>query len=161
MGNHIRGEASEIRVGATQGPRITQGHLVAMVSGTLISGLMRVTPANAWTWDSSLATTQANFKRTFVGVSRDFKLSGDFRDISVATEGVYTFPCAALGSGFSIGEQFGPAADGSALAANSVAPCASGLGIGLLVRPALAGDTSVQLQIAGDLSTAYHGLRSE
>lgn len=162
MGDHIRGEPQEIRVGATSAPRVKVGELMSYVSGTLVSGLMRATNAAAWAWDSDLATTQANFKRTFLGCSRDFKASGDFRDISVASEGVYRFPVSALGSGFAVGSTFAPAQDGAnnALSATQLAPCASGLAIATLVRPAMTNDTSIEVRIAGELDTPSHGIRS-
>lgn len=158
MTTHIRGDANEISVGATQGVGIQVGEPVAYVSGTQVSGLNRVTPWSQWPFDTDVEQTHVNFSRSFVGVSRDQKLSGDFRNISVATEGVHRFACGALGSGLNVGTLVGMVSG----SATSVQVTASGAAaaIGTLAAPAMLGATTVDVAIAGRVSTPYWGPNS-
>lgn len=65
-----------------------------------------VRPASAFTYVSSnLAGTQANFAGKFVGVAAEASAAGDTDDITVDTEGVFEFDCAA--AQFEVGDRVG------------------------------------------------------
>lgn len=63
-------------------------------------------PASSEAWDTNLATTQANFKATFVGVAMSASANGETEDVVVATAGVFEFDCAA--AQFDYGDPVGP-----------------------------------------------------
>lgn len=158
MTTHIRGAANEVRVGATQGVAIKVGEPVAYVSGTLVSGLMRATPYSQWTFDTDIDQTAVNFSRTYLGVSLDQKLSGDFRDILVASEGMHRFQCSALGSGVNIGTNVAMVSGSQTHVRLTSSGAAAAIGI--VGAPGQVGATTLDVLIAGRLSTPYCGVRS-
>ena len=54
-----------------------------------------VKPLSDFTWDTNLATTQANLKGSFAGVAMSRSRSGDTDDVRVAIKGIADFPCAS------------------------------------------------------------------
>lgn len=95
----------------------------AVDSGTVISrGDMvwldtdDVKPASDFTWDTNIATTQANFAAKFLGVAMESSASGETTPISVdvSSQSVWEFDCAS--ANFVAGGPVGPAkASGNAL----------------------------------------------
>lgn len=59
-------------------------------------------PADQFTYGSTLAITQANFAKSFIGVAMDTSETGKTRKIAIATEGIFEFVCAA--AKFEIGD---------------------------------------------------------
>ncbi len=84
---------------------INTGDLLWLNSGV-------ATPANAFTWDTNLATTQPEFRLSFLGVANEDKPASDAstRSIQVVTDGIFSYPIASAGP-YHIGAFFGPAKD--------------------------------------------------
>lgn len=110
-----------------------------------------VTPASARTWDSSLAETQADFHRKFLGVAMQRSQVGDVSPIRVATSGTFEFDCAA--AQFVIGGLLGPAkASGNALENQKVVAVAlPSLAIGRAVQHHSSNTTSVYVEISSTI----------
>jgi len=72
-----------------------------------------VKPASDLTWNTDLATTQADFAAKFAGVAMEASPSGETEDIRVGTTGVYEFDCDAatfeVGDGINCAKQTGNA----------------------------------------------------
>lgn len=58
-------------------------------------------------WNTNLATTQADFVATFLGVAMQQSASGSTDEIRIASDGVFEFTCAA--ATFHVGDLVGPA----------------------------------------------------
>ena len=110
-------------------------------------------PASAITWNTNLATTQADFKNAFLGVAVSAKPSGSTATVRVATRGEFEFDMAsgtlALGSLMGPAKQSGNALENQKLAAAVVASsvCRSS-------KPVTTARTKVQVCIR---STLIHG----
>lgn len=129
---------------------INCGDLLWLNSGVL-------TPANAFTWDTNLATTQPEFRLLFVGIANEDKSAIDpsTREIQVITEGIFNYPCAALGGALHIGNFVGPAKDagGNTLADQILASVATyDLSIGVLNAEAAVGAVSLEAFISSYLA---------
>lgn len=74
-----------------------------------------VKPASDFTWDTDLATTQAAFAASFVGVAHQQSASGDTDDVSVdlSPNAVYEFDVAS--GTYEVGDALGPDELSSAL----------------------------------------------
>ena len=59
-------------------------------------------PADQHTYGATLAITQANFAKNFIGVAMDTSEAGQARKIAIATEGIFELVCAA--AQFEIGD---------------------------------------------------------
>jgi len=70
-------------------------------------------PASDLSWNTDLATTQADFAAKFAGVAMEASPSGESEDIRVATTGVFEFDCDAatfeVGDGVNCAKQSGNA----------------------------------------------------
>ena len=64
-----------------------------------------VKPASDFTWNSSLAQTQADFKAKYVGMRADRSRAGDISDVGVDKNGIKKFTCAS--ATFEIGDRVG------------------------------------------------------
>lgn len=115
------------------------------------------TPANAFTWDTSLVVTQPEFRLKFLGVANEDKsaLDASTREIQYISEGEFSFPCAALGAAHHIGEFVAPDKDANnnSLADQILAIAATyDLSTGILIREAASGATQLEVYLAGYLS---------
>lgn len=113
-------------------------------------------PASALVDLGALAGNQQYFACRFLGVATQrHRASHDPADpghITVGTKGIYEFDCAALAAALHLGHLFGvdENAAGTALLDQQVEQLGPGeedRAIGILARPALAGDTTVQIKI--------------
>jgi len=129
---------------------INTGDLLWLNSGV-------ATPANAFTWDTNLATTQPEFRLLFLGVANEDKPASDAstRSIQIVTEGIFKYPCAALGGALHIGGFVGPAKDANnnSLADQILASVATyDLSVGTLYEEAATGATSLTVWIVSYLA---------
>lgn len=110
----------------------------------------------------TLAQNQAGAKAAFLGVALDQKRAGETRDVLVGSTGVYRYPCVALLAASNIGAFVGPEGSGAALAVGledqkMVVVATALLAFGKLARGAIIGDTFLEVEIAGVLTTAFSG----
>jgi hypothetical protein len=121
-------------------------------------------PANAKSWNASLGQTQVDFRALFVGVSNDKRLVGDAstdQEIVAIPEGIFEYPCAALGAAHHIGEFVGPDKDagGNFLYNQQLAIVADAAhAIGVLAEEAANGATTLVVRLQSFLF--YGGLSS-
>ncbi len=105
---HRKFDADLIELPVASATVIEQGDMVAWDSSNNVAY-----PASSETWDTNLATTQANFADNFVGVAHRASPSGE-TTVLVATRGLHEFTCAS--ANFDPGDTVGPAkATGNAL----------------------------------------------
>ncbi len=131
---------------------------VAIATGDLLwsnSGVAQ--PANSFVWDTNLATTQPEFRLKFLGVANEDKPANDLttRSVSIITDGIFEYPCAALGGAQHIGDFVAPAKDANnnSLADQILAICATyDLSIGTLFSEAVTGDTLLRVYIQSYLA---------
>lgn len=115
------------------------------------------TPANAFVWDTNLATTQPEFRLKFLGVANEDKsaLDASTRAINIIVDGIFEYPCAALGGAQHIGDFVAAAKDANnnSLADQILAICATyDLSIGVLFDEAATGDTLLRVYIQSYLA---------
>jgi len=107
-------------------------------------------------WNSNEAGTQEDFHDAFLGVALEGSASGETKDISVATSGV--FEMIAESDTYLFGQQVGPydaGATGTNLASQSVEDVATAnLAIGRVAKRETVAATSVHVDIK---STLYMG----
>jgi hypothetical protein len=89
----------------------------------------------------TLAQNQEASHDIFIGTALDANLSGDAQTILVQPDGEHFYPCVALGQAYDVGQPFGMAGTGTALAVGvddqSVVPVATAnLAVGTLSQPA-------------------------
>ena len=72
-----------------------------------------VKPATSFTWDTNLATTQAAFAATFLGVAQEASASGSTGEISVDVSPLAVYELDAASSTYEIGDPLGPDQTGS------------------------------------------------
>jgi len=80
-------------------------------------------PANAFTWTTDLATTQAAFAAKFLGVAVSQHFAGDSADtaIEVDTSPMSLWQTGCVASAFQVGDMLAPAQDGgNSLLSNTV-----------------------------------------
>lgn len=106
-----------------------------------------VKPASDFTWNTSLAQTQADFKAKFIGMSADRSRAGDTDQVGVDKNGVKEFTCAA--ATFEVGDLVGPAkASGNALENQKVVSVASeDYAIGRVAKRYSSSTTTVEIDI--------------
>lgn len=106
-----------------------------------------VKPASDFTWNASLAQTQADFKAKYIGMSADRSRAGDTNDVGVDKNGIKKFTCAS--ASFEIGDLVGPAkASGNALENQKVVAVASeDYAIGRVAKRYAAVTTEVEVDI--------------
>lgn len=158
VARHRRGLANAKRFRTNSADNIHVGDHIVQVSGkaTLPSTLVDA---------GTTAQNQQAAHLIYAGVSQDAKPVGLTNDISVATTGVHKFTCAALGQAYEVGQFFGLAGTGAALAVGvsdtDVVPVATAnLAIGTLAEHAAAGATTVDVDIAGVVSTTQGGTQT-
>jgi hypothetical protein len=117
-------------------------------------------PASSFTWDTNIATTQAEFADVFLGVCLDAKTASDGKVLlrfDKSPLSAFDFTIAA-GTAYKIGQGFGPAkASGNALLANKVAAAVNTSSCLRLVANMTNTDTQVLLAPA----SAYSPSNSE
>lgn len=117
-----------------------------------------------WPANSGIAVPQETAHDNFLGVALDAKpATPAVSNLLIGTEGVYAYPCAALGADKLPGTLFGPASGSltDALAPQKVAEVNQArLAVGRLAEKADSGATQVYLNIAGSLTTPYGGVSS-
>ena len=132
---------------------IALGDLVAQVSGEVIS-------AADFTWDTDLATTQANFADVFLGVSGQTKLEDVAKiygnsvanQIRIDCSGIYEGTYATA-SALVIGDYVGPSSAASLLLPQTLVKVATAnLAIGRVVE-SLAGVGTVKFQLLSALNS--------
>jgi hypothetical protein len=154
----IRGEAHAVRVPGTVAAEIKAGDNVMLVSNKAIR-------LSAQADLGTLAQNQEGAHDAYLGCSLDAKAAGETRDVLVATRGVHKFPCAALGQAYDVGTLVGPAGTGAAGAVGlsdyevEVVATAN-LAIGKLAKAAAAGAVTVEVEIAGVLTTVHSGAQA-
>lgn len=108
-----------------------------------------VRPASDLTYGATLAATQAQFAKQFVGVAMEASQSGEDNDITVAKAGIFEFPCAA--ATFEIGDLVGPddnAGPTALLDQQVIAMGESGIGsIGRVAKRYASNTTTVLIKI--------------
>ncbi len=112
-----------------------------------------VKPASDFTWDTDLATTQAAFAASFVGVAHQQSASGDTDDVSVdlSPNSVYEFDVAA--GTYEVGDALGPDELSSALMDQQLEAVGSdALGIARAAEYKAATATSLRVTFA----SAFH-----
>ncbi len=110
----------------------------------------------------TLAQNQTAAKIITLGSALDQNKSGDTRNILIQPDGQHRYPCVALGQAYDIGQYFGYAGTGTALAVGvadqQLVPVATAaLAIARLAYPAALGDTSVIVELAAPLGTPFAG----
>lgn len=126
----------------------------------LNSGVAAV--ASSLSWNSNLATTQADFRQKFLGVAVENKMASDAstREILVQVDGEYEYPCAALGGALHIGQLVGPDKDtgNNLLDQQLVNVSAFAQSIGTLAKEAAQGDTSLTVYLQSWLLFTHQGV---
>lgn len=140
------GNMDLIRVPKTASTLVKQGNHMVLVSGA-------ASLASSLADSGTKAQNQEAFHDSYLGCSQDESLAAMTKDILIATGGVHTFPCTALGSAYNVGQFFGGAGTGSAgavgISDTDVEPVATAnLAIGKLAEAAASGATSVKLRLA-------------
>jgi hypothetical protein len=109
---------------------------------------------SAAAWDTNLATTQADVQPVFVGVALDSKLASDTstRPILIATKGVFSYPCAALGAAHQVGERVAADGDGTHNLYDQKLAIATSNFIGSLAEVAPSGATNMTVYLQGALT---------
>lgn len=108
------------------------------------------TPASSFTWTSNLATTQAAFRLLYLGVANEDKsvLDVSTRSIQVIVDGIFQYPCTALGGALHIGNFIAPDKDpaGNNLMDQVLASVATfDLSTGVLFEEVLTGAVSLRV----------------
>lgn len=109
-----------------------------------------------FTWDTDLATTQAELAVLFAGVSigASVAASTDARALNmlVETRGVFEFPCAS--AQYSFGQWLGPAkASGNALTQTLAVVATKSLAIARCVKNTAAASTTVRVELVNTLAS--------
>lgn len=146
------------RIPKTAGVLVKQGNFMVQVSSA-------ASLASSLADSGTKAQNQEAAHDIFLGVSQDESLAAMTKDILVATAGVHTFPCTALGQAYPIGTFFGLAGTGSAGAVGvsdtDVEPVATAnLAIGKLAALAASGATSVSLELTSTLYDVSGGTQA-
>jgi hypothetical protein len=155
---HIRGHANEKRFPGTVAAEIKAGDFLVMASNKVI----RVSSmADAGT----LAQNQEAAHDVFAGVAIDQKRAGETRDVLVATQGVFRYPCVALLAASDAGAFVGIEGTGAGLAVGMadqivVVVATANLAIGKLARAAAIGDVFLEVEIASVLGTVHSGAQA-
>jgi hypothetical protein len=159
---YLYGETNPVMVTVASAQVVTKGDIVGMdasLSGA--GGATTINRAEDETWASTLAATQDNFAKYFLGIAAQSKRSTDtvpygnsnqglVAAIEVNTTGVYEGPCAS--ATFEIGDLLGPAkASGNALLSQKLVKVTSEAeAIGRVVERGTS-ITSVKFQIISTL----------
>lgn len=145
-----RGPFKSLNAPTPASTMINTGDLLWLNSGV-------ATPANAFTWSTNLAGTQPGFRLLFLGVANEDKSALDVstRSINIITDGIFVFPCTALGGALHIGNFIGPDKDpnNNSLADQVIASVATyDLSIGTLFEEVAAGATALRVYIQSYLA---------
>jgi hypothetical protein len=145
-GNFVRGNIATASLPTPASTMINVGDLLFLNSGVLAL-------ASNVAWDTNLATTQGDAAPVFVGVSAENKLASDpsTRNILVYTQGIFNYPCAALGAAHYLGERIACAADGTHNMRDQLVAIATSNFIGSLAENAASGATNVVCYIQSNL----------
>lgn len=109
-------------------------------------------PASSESWDTDLATTQANFADNFVGVCTVASADGQIL-VGVATDGLFELACAA--ATFDPGDPVGPADSGSSsLKDQEVVSAVAASSVGVVVQRYGSNTTTVVIRVASKLRPA-------
>jgi len=112
-----------------------------------------VKPASSFTWDTDLATTQASFAASFLGVAHQQSASGDTDDISIdlSPHAVYEFDVDS--AQYEVGDALAADENSSALMNQQLEAVASGsLGIARAAEFKAAASTLLRVSLA----SAFH-----
>ena len=141
---HRKFDRDVLYLPAASGTVIEQGDLVAYDASNHAAY-----PASSETWDTDLATTQANFADNFVGVAITASPDG-CEEVGVATDGIFEFECAA--AVFDPGDPIGPADSGSnSIEDQKVASAVAASSVGAVVKYYGSNTTAVLVRIASKL----------
>jgi len=147
--NYVRGSKKAVTTKAiVEATVIEQGDLLSITAGV-------PDPADDFTWDTDLATTQAAFVALFAGVALEASADGDTDTLLMARAGIFKFTCAS--ATFELGALVGPAkATGNALENQKVVAVADEkLAIGRVAKREGSAVTEVQVEV---MSTVLRGL---
>lgn len=115
----------------------------------------KLLPADSYTWDTNIATTQGTFKDQFAGIATQQRLAAqtDTPDMPLATGGVFLCDCAALGAASPAGTYWGPAKQsGNLLEPQKMVVVANAtLAIARQVEDAASGATQVVLEFTSSI----------
>jgi hypothetical protein len=104
-----------------------------------------VKPASDLTWNTDLATTQADFAAKFAGIAMQASAEGETDEVRVATTGIFEFACDA--ATFEVGDKINCAKQtGNALENQKVAAVSSNP-IGKVAKREPSNSTSVLVEI--------------
>lgn len=144
---YVRGDARPVIAPVLTAQAVAVGDLVGLSSGNVVR-------SQDTTWTTDLATTQAAFAATFLGVSAQRKVAATARVFGnsadnvmrVDTSGVFEFDCVS--ATFAVGDLVGPAKDtGNALLSQTVVAVASEAAAIGRVAEAGASVTKVKVQV--------------
>lgn len=155
---HIRGQVETIELpvklnGSVPADTISNADLVFLSVSANVSSADK---AANFTWDTNLATTQAEFALLFAGIAigRSRINSTDARDLNllVETRGVFRLPCTS--AAYAAGTWVGPAKNGSSnhLVNTLVAVATKSLAIGRVVENAPAASTQILVELVNSLT---------
>ncbi len=149
MSNQLRFRSGHVhlhKLRVDSGTVIEAGDLVFLDSDD-------VKPASDFTWDTDLATTQASFAASFLGVAHQQSDDGDTEDVSVdlSSCGIYEFDVDAATC--EVGDIFGPDELASSLMDQQLEAVASaGLGIARAAEYKAASASTLRVNFA----SAFH-----
>lgn len=130
----LRDDTNPVDATIATAKEVAVGDIVGMSAGTLVK-------ASDTTWNTDTATTQADFRALFLGISGQAKDAdvaraygnSDDNEVRVATSGVYEMDCAS--ATFEVGDFVGPAKDtGDALLDDKVVAAVEAGAIGRVVE---------------------------
>jgi hypothetical protein len=139
INRHRYGDQQIVKLPVLTAEVIEIGDLVGQVSGNAVA-------ASSEAWNTNLATTQNDFKGTFVGIAIDKSDSGETADIAVATAGVFEMNAAS--ATYAYGALVGPdESPASTLSNDTVEAAVIASAIGEVVRDYDAATTRVLVRI--------------
>ncbi len=143
---HRHGDVQLRRLRVDAGTVIEAGDLVFLDSDD-------VKPASDFTWDTDLATTQAAFAASFLGVAHTPSASGETDDVSVDVGATAVYQFDVPSATYEVGDELGPDEASSALADQQLEAVGSA---GLAIARAAEYRTSAATLLKVTFASAFH-----
>lgn len=149
MANRLRFRSGQVQL-----------HKLRVDSGTVIEAgdlvyldTDDVKPASDFPWDTDLATTQADFAASFLGVAHQQSADGDTEDVSVDLSPLAVYEFDVNQATYEVGDELGPDENASKLMDQQLEAIASG-GAGIARAAEYKANQASTLRVL--LASAYH-----
>lgn len=142
------GQTEIVGIPVDSGTVISIGDMVYLASGKAL-------PAASTTWNTNLATTQADFANVFLGISQSQSANGDTDDIDVDISPMSVYEFSVASDTYTMGVPLGADKDtGNAILSQTLEDAVAASSVATCYKPAAVATTLLKVKFASAFNPA-------